>query len=70
MVALKKQFITDSQGNNVAVILPIKIYQKMLDELEERADIKRFDRAKADDEPSIPIDKAFEMIEQERKSKK
>jgi hypothetical protein len=42
----------------------------MIDELEELENIKLYDKAKADDEPSIPIDEAFEIIERERKSKK
>ncbi len=67
---MKTQFVTDNNGNKLAVILPIKEYSKMLDELEELEDIKLYDRAKADDEPSIPIDEAFKMIEKDRKNKK
>lgn len=70
MGALKQQFITDNQGKNIAVLLPIKEYNKLIDELEELEDIKLYDKAKADNEPSIPIDEAFKLIEQERKSKK
>jgi hypothetical protein len=41
----------------------------MLDELEELVDIRLYDKAKVSDEPSIPIDEAFKMIEFRRKSK-
>ena len=41
----------------------------MVDGLEELEDIKRYDKAKAANEESIPIDEAFKLIEQERKKK-
>ena len=70
MGVLKQQFITDDEGKNIAVLLPIMAYNKLMDELEELEDIKRYDKAKADNEPSIPIDEAFRMIEQKRGSDK
>lgn len=66
---MKKQYITNDSGKKLAVILPISKYRKMLEELEELDDIKAYDEAKKDKEPSIPIDEAFEMIEKKRKSK-
>jgi len=44
--------------------------QKQLDKLDdwdELEDIRLYDEAMAANEPSIPIDKAFEMIEAKRK---
>ncbi len=49
---MKKQFITDSLGQKMAVILPIKDYQKMLDSLEDLADVHLYDQAKKDDDGS------------------
>jgi hypothetical protein len=66
---MKTQFVTDDHGNKLAVILPIKEYNKMLDELEELEDIKLYDEAKKTNEPSIPIDDAFKMIESKRNAK-
>ena len=37
-----------------------------MEELEELEDIKLFDEAKKSNEPSIPIDDAFKMIEAKR----
>lgn len=51
------QFITDSKGKKRSVVLPMKVYKKMLEELEELEDIRMYDVAMADKEPSIPIDK-------------
>jgi len=63
------QYITDSAGKKLSVVLSIKEYKKMLDELDELEDIRLYDEAMANDEPSLPIDKAFEMIEAKRKKK-
>ena len=55
------QFVTDFNGNKIAVILSLKDYSKILDDLEELEDIRLYDKAKASNEDSIPIDKAFKM---------
>ena len=64
---MKTKFITDDHGKKLAVILPIKDYNKIIDDLEELEDIKLYDQAKKDNEDSLPIDEAFRLIEQERK---
>ena len=66
---MKTQFVTDERGNKLAVILPIKEYNKMVEDLEELEDIKLYDQAKKSNEPSIPIDDAFKMIEAKRKKR-
>jgi len=45
-------------------MLPLKDFKAIMEELE---DIRLYDEAKNEDEPSIPIDEAFEMIERGRK---
>ena len=63
------QYITDSEGKKLSVVLPIKEYQKILEDLEELADLRLYDEAMSVNEPSIPIDKAFQQIEEKRKKK-
>ena len=63
----KNQFITDAGGKKVAVILPVKDYEKMLDELDEYACIKAYDKAKARKQEFIPAAEMFKTIEQKRK---
>jgi PHD/YefM family antitoxin component YafN of YafNO toxin-antitoxin module len=63
------QYITDNKGNKISVVLPMKEYKKIMDELEELEDIRLYDEAMADKEPSIPIDKAFKLIEAKRRKK-
>ncbi len=66
LYAKRTQFVTDNHGNKLAVILPIREYNKMIEDLEELEDIKLYDEAKETNEPSIPIDEAFKMIEATR----
>ena len=47
---MQTQYITDSKGKKLAVILPVKQYEKMLEELEAREDIVLYDKAKKEDD--------------------
>ena len=47
---MKTQFVTDDHGKKVAVILPIKNYQKMIEELEDLEDVRLYDEAKKEDD--------------------
>jgi PHD/YefM family antitoxin component YafN of YafNO toxin-antitoxin module len=47
---MKTQFVTDDHGKKLAVILPIKDYQKMLEELEDLEDVRLYDEAKKEDD--------------------
>ena len=69
MDTLNPQYITDKTGKKISVILPIKDFLTIMEELEELEDIKLYDEAKKSSEPSIPIDDAFKMIEANRKTK-
>ena len=46
----KTQFVTDSDGKKVAVLLPIKDYAKMMEDLEELHDIRLYDEVKKNDD--------------------
>lgn len=61
------QYITDKNGKKVSDILPIKEYKRILEELEDAEDIKLYNEVKEANEPYMPIDKAFEMIDAKRK---
>lgn len=63
---MKTQYITDSTGKKVSVILPIREYEKMLEELEELEDIKAYDRAKARKSEPVPFEQAVKEIEKLR----
>jgi hypothetical protein len=66
MGAVRQQFIEDSQGKRIAVLMPIDQYNKMMEQLEEIDDIRAYDAAKAEDDEVIPFDQAVNEIEKGR----
>lgn len=64
---MKTQFVTDDNGNKLAVILPIKEYNKILNDLEELEDIKLYDEAKKGKQEFLDAEQAFNEIEEARK---
>jgi len=69
MVTIHPQYITDDTGKKISVVLPMKDFKAIMEELEELEDVRLFDEAKKSNEPSIPIDDAFKMIEAKRRGK-
>jgi hypothetical protein len=47
---METQFLTDTKGKKTAVVLPIKKYEKLLEQLEDLHDMKLFDEAKKNDD--------------------
>lgn len=57
------------KGRKISVVLPMKDFKAIMEELEELEDIRLYDKAKKSNEPSFGIDEAFKMIEAKRKLK-
>lgn len=70
MATLHPTFITNEKGKKLSVVIPIKEYYQLLEELEELEDIKLYDEAIASDEPSVSMEEAFEWIETKRNKEK
>lgn len=64
---MELQYLTDVRGKKKAVVIPIKMYEKMIDKLDELEDIRLYNEAKKNEESYIPIDEAFKIIEEKRK---
>lgn len=62
----KEKYIVDRSGRRVGVILNIKDYERLLDELEEYSVLKAYDEAMANKEPAIPFEQAMEEIERRK----
>ena len=60
------RYITDSDGNRVAVVLDLEQYERLLDAAEELEDIQAYDEAKASGDEAVPFDQAVRKIEQQR----
>jgi len=63
---MKPQYITNEKGKKIAVVIPVKRYARMVEQLEEFADIRAYDDAKMMNEPSIPISRAFKELDAKR----
>ena len=61
------QYITNTKGKKLSVVLSIKDYKKMLNDLEELEDIRLFDDAKTSKKKSVPAIEAFAKIDAKRK---
>ena len=69
MINIHPQFITDKTGKRIFLVLSMKDFKAIMEELEELEDLKLYDEARKSREPSIPMGDAFKMIEARRKVK-
>lgn len=58
MARLKKRYLTDEKGRKTAVVLPIREYEELLEDLEDLAII-----AERKDEPTEPLETVTERLE-------
>ncbi len=69
MLPQNLKYITDNSGKKTAVILPLKDFKAILEELEELEDIKLYDEAKKANEASFAAEDVFKRIEEKRLKK-
>jgi len=50
MITLHPQFITDTAGKKMMVVLSLKEFDTLIEELEELEDIRLYDEAKKEDD--------------------
>lgn len=62
----KENFVVDNSGKRIAVMLPIREYDKIREELEELEDIRAYDAVKAKNEPTIPLREAIKLRKQKK----
>ena len=66
MILFKERYVTDENGNRVAVLLDMEDYRKLLEDLEILESIRAYDAAKASGDRPIPFEDAIAEIERER----
>lgn len=66
-MSIKEQIITDKKGKTIAVQLPVKQYNKLLELAEEMESIKAFDRAMKRKPDFIPFSQAVKELKAKRK---
>jgi hypothetical protein len=63
---LEEKYIVDVNGERIGVVLDIRRYTEMLEDLEELESIRACDAAKASGDEAIPFDQAAREIEKSR----
>lgn len=66
MILFKERYVTDENGNRVAVLLDMEDYRKLLEDLDILESIRAYDAAKASGDRPIPFEDAIAEIEHER----
>jgi PHD/YefM family antitoxin component YafN of YafNO toxin-antitoxin module len=61
-----RQFLMGDNGVPVAVVLDIKEYEELLEELEDLDAVREYHEAKAAGETAVPFDEAVARIERDR----
>lgn len=69
MLTINPKYITDQKGKKLSVVLSIEEFESIVEHLEESEDVRLYDQVKESNEPSIPIDEPFELIESLRKGR-
>ena len=59
----KEQYLVDDNGNRIGVVIDIKDYHRLLQELEELESIRAYDAAKASGDEIVPFEQAAADIE-------
>lgn len=63
------QYISDQKGNKKAVIVPIKDFKKILENLDELEAIKEYDEVKSEKLSFRPLEEALNDIEANKAKK-
>lgn len=64
---MQTQFITDKKGNKISVVVPLKEYEQILEQLDELACIRAYDKAKSKKQQFVPLKKALSQVEKAHK---
>jgi hypothetical protein len=60
------RYLVNDKGVKEGVLIDIKLYEKLLEELEELESIRAYDAAKTSGDDVIPFEKAVEELEREQ----
>lgn len=66
MISVREEYLVDASGARKAVVLPLETWQQIKEALEELADIRAYDEAKAQASDAIPFDLAMREIAEGR----
>ena len=64
---MKTQYVTDKKNKKIAIILPLKDYERLMHAMDELDCIKVYDQVKSRKTEFVLANDAFKQIEQKRK---
>jgi PHD/YefM family antitoxin component YafN of YafNO toxin-antitoxin module len=68
LLSIHPQYINDANGEKTLVVLPVKEFERIMEELEDMEDVRLYEEAKREDTGErIPAAEVFKMIEEKRK---
>jgi hypothetical protein len=62
MIQFHEQYLVDEEGNRKAVVVPISLWQQILEALDELDDIRAYDEAKREPSNPVPFEQALSEI--------
>ena len=62
MLKIQQEYLIDEKGKKKAVVVSCSAWKKIKEELEELADIRAYDKAKALPSNPVPFDEAIKKI--------
>lgn len=60
---IKERYLVDDNGNRIGVLLNMKDYHRLLEQLEELESIRAYDAAKASGDEVVPFEQAVVGVE-------
>jgi len=66
VLRIKENFVVDKGGHALGVLIDMKSYRKLLEELEELEDIRAYDEAKAMGGASLSFEQGIKNVERSR----
>ena len=65
MVTIHPEYVIDEHQHRKAVLLPVAEWEEIVKELEDLDDIRAFDKAKSENQETIPFEQAVHEIREE-----
>lgn len=62
MIDVAEEYLVDENGNRKAVVIPIDVWQRIQEELEDLEDVRAYDHAKSIPSDAIPLEQAIREI--------
>jgi hypothetical protein len=63
MANIEERYLVDDNGNRIGVVLDVKEYRRLLQDLEELESIRAYDVAKASGDEAIPFEQVITEIQ-------